>query len=222
MAITIFILTLLMGSILYPLTAQLDQNRVTHTERQLEQIKEALIGFAIANHYFPCPAVSASNGVEDRTGTTCTGGKRAGLLPWVTLGLDQADAWDDLFRYSVAAPYSDSGVPFALNTVGDITIRTRDSAGTLVSLSNSDIPVVVLSHGKNGYGATTRDGAARFSPGAWAGDEKDNATKVPEKDFVFRPRTDSTAAAGGEFDDIVVWISPNILNSRMVAAGQLP
>jgi hypothetical protein len=27
---------------------------------------------------------------------------------------------------------------------------------------------------------------------------------------------------GGEFDDIVTWISPNILFNRMVSAGKLP
>ena len=29
-------------------------------------------------------------------------------------------------------------------------------------------------------------------------------------------------APNGEFDDIVVWLSPNILFNRMIAAGRLP
>lgn len=37
--------------------------------------------------------------------------------------------------------------------------------------------------------------------------------------FVSHPRS---AAAGNEFDDIVVWLSPDVLYNRMVAAGQLP
>ena len=45
----------------------------------------------------------------------------------------------------------------------------------------------------------------------------------PDNDRVFVSHTPTPSnAANGEFDDIVVWISPNILFSRMVAAGQLP
>lgn len=223
LSVTLFILSLLLGSILFPLAAQIDQRRVSQTERQLEQIKEALIGFAITNRYLPCPAVSSTNGNEDRTGTACAGGKRVGFLPWVTLGLEPTDAWDDLFRYSVAATYtsSDPTTLFTLDSSGDITLRTRDSTGSLVNLSNSAaIPVVILSHGKNSYGATGRDGIVRFTPGGWAGDESDNVTNSTT--FIWRIRTEATTAPGGEFDDIVVWITPNILNSRMVAAGRLP
>lgn len=223
LAVTLFILTLLIGSILFPLTAQIDQSRVSRTERQLEQIKEALIGYAIINGNMPCPAVSSTNGAEDRTGTSCTGGKRIGFLPWVTLGIDQADAWDNLFRYSVSGTHtiSDPTTNFTLDDTGDITIKTRNNAGALVNLSNSPaIPVVIMSPGKNGFGATTREGTPRFTPGGWAGDEKENANKFDE--FIWRIRTERTAAPGGEFDDIVAWITPNILNSRMVAAGRLP
>ena len=218
---TLFILTLLLGSILFPLSVQVDQRRVAQTEQQLAQIKEALIGFAITRRYLPCPAVSSSNGLEDRTATGCTGGKRVGFLPWVTLGLDPADAWDNLFRYSVAVAYTSSNPStlFTLDDTGDITIQTRDSAGALVSLSNADIPTAVVSLGKNGFGATARDGSARIAPAG--ADEQTNATN-PGTTFVWRVHTDRTTAPGGEFDDVVVWITPNILNSRMVAAGRLP
>jgi hypothetical protein len=40
--------------------------------------------------------------------------------------------------------------------------------------------------------------------------------------FTWRLRTERAAAPGGEYDDLLVWITPNILNSRMVAAGRLP
>jgi len=223
LSVTLFILTLLIGSILFPLTAQIDQSRVSRTERQLEQIKEALIGYAIINRNLPCPAVSSTNGTEDRTGMSCTGGKRVGFLPWVTLGLDPADAWDNLFRYSVAPSHtsSDPVTLFTLDDTGDITIKTRDNAGMLVNLSNSPaIPAVIVSHGKNSLGATMRDGTARFTPGGWAGDERDNANNSTT--FIWRVPTERTAAPGGEYDDIVAWITPNILNSRMVAAGRLP
>jgi len=39
--------------------------------------------------------------------------------------------------------------------------------------------------------------------------------------FVFHQPA-PTGGANGEFDDIVIWLSPNILYNRMIAAGQLP
>jgi type II secretory pathway pseudopilin PulG len=227
MAVVLLLVTLLLGSILIPLSSQVDQRRVTDTERQLEAIKEALIGFAIANRYLPCPAVSSANGVEARTGTACTGG-RVGFLPWVTLGVQGYDSWGNRYRYSVTPAFtvSDPSLFFRLNQPTDatwITIQGRDSTGAVINLTAANsVPAALLSHGKNGYGATSETGVARALPGTWANtlDEYDNANNSTP--FWSRARTENTAATGGEFDDVVVWISPSILFSRMVAAGQLP
>jgi type II secretory pathway pseudopilin PulG len=228
MAVVLLLVTLLLGSILIPLSSQVDQRRVTDTEKQLEAIKEALIGFAVANRYLPCPAVSSANGVEDRTGTACTGGKRVGFLPWVTLGVQGNDSWGNRYRYSVTPAFtvSDPNNLFALDQVTDatwITIQGRDSTGAVINLTAANsVPVALLSHGKNGYGATSESGVARALPGTWANtlDEYNNANNSTT--FWSRARTENTAATGGEFDDVVVWISPSILFSRMVAAGRLP
>jgi hypothetical protein len=42
-----------------------------------------------------------------------------------------------------------------------------------------------------------------------------------DKDFVSRPFS-AANGAGGEFDDIVSWLSTPILFNRMVQAGKLP
>jgi len=39
---------------------------------------------------------------------------------------------------------------------------------------------------------------------------------------VQRAPTEGTAASGGEFDDLVIWLPPGILFNRMVQAGRLP
>ncbi len=63
-------ITLLLGDLFVRLSTQVDQRRYAETEKQLEHIREAVIGFALANRYLPCPAVSATDGSEDRdTGT---------------------------------------------------------------------------------------------------------------------------------------------------------
>jgi hypothetical protein len=80
----------------------------------------------------------------------------------------------------------------------------------------------VLSHGKNGYGATSDTGTARALPGTWDDTLDENLNATNDDEFWSRTRTTNTGAAGGQFDDVLVWISPSILYSRMVAAGRLP
>lgn len=232
LAVVIMLITLLLGSILVPLQAQVEQRRVAETEKLFAEIKEALLGFAVTNGFFPCPAISATIGAEDRITSgagigTCTGGKRQGFLPWVTLGLPKADSWGNLFRYSVSPNFSNLNALFGLTDKGDITIQTRDALGNAVNLTvttpSPEIPAMVLSHGKNGYGATSDSGIARALPmpvGTWGVtlDEFQNANNATL--FWSRTHSENTGAPGGEFDDIVMWISPSVLFSRMVAAGR--
>jgi prepilin-type N-terminal cleavage/methylation domain-containing protein len=225
LAIVIMLIALLLGSLLVPLGTQVNQRRVSDTQARLEQIKEALMGFALANGYLPCPAKSATDGTEDRTGTACTGGKRVGYLPSVTLGVTPYDSWGNLYRYSVSANFtiSDPVNLFTLTSARDILLQTRNSAGVATNLSNvNEIPVVVLSHGNNGFGATSETATARAVPGTWNNtlDEWQNANNATT--FWSRTQTDNAGATGGQFDDVVVWIPPAILFSRMVAAGKLP
>jgi prepilin-type N-terminal cleavage/methylation domain-containing protein len=231
LSVVLVLIALLLGSLLVPLGAQVEQRQYTETEKQLEQIKEALIGFALANGYLPCPAKSAADGTEDRigAGTTCTlvsgSPKRVGFLPWVTLGVKPSDSWGNLYRYSVSANFTNSAASnlFTLTSGRDILLQTRSAAGTPANLSNvNEIPVVVLSHGKNGFGASGELGIARATPATWNNSLDEFANANGSASFWSRTRTDNTAATGGQFDDIVVWIAPGILFSRMVAAGRLP
>lgn len=229
LSVAIIVITLLVGSLLVPLSTQVDKRRYAETEKHLEQIREALIGFALAKRYLPCPAISASNGVEDRDGATnaCTetspgNPKRDGFVPWTTLGVVPYDAWDNLIRYSIDPDFAKSGPNdlFSLSSTGDIQIRDRDESGATVDITNPEIPAIIISHGKNGFGATSSAGVARAVPGSWAGDEKDNDTNTTL--FYARKRTEETSTTGGEFDDAVAWVSLNQLFARMVSAGQLP
>lgn len=224
MAVVLVIVGLLLGGLLLPLSAQMDQRNYTETQKSLEEIKEALIGYALSHGYFPCPAKSATDGTEDRAGVTCTGGKRKGHLPWAELGVTKLDSWGHLFRYSVTLVYADSGTKIGLSplTARDITIQTRDSLGNIQNLSNAnDIPAAVVSMGKNGVWGYDTDGTQVGDASATNVDEDTNGNGNGQT-FVSRIPSSNTAAAGGEFDDIVTWISPNVYINRMVAAGQLP
>ncbi|MCW5605440.1 MAG: prepilin-type N-terminal cleavage/methylation domain-containing protein, partial [Burkholderiales bacterium] len=182
LAVAMFIIVLLLGSILVPLTTQVNQRQIADTQKTLDEIREALVGFAVTHGHLPCPAISATNGQEDRTANVCTGGKRQGFIPWETLGVSKVDAWGRIFRYSVTPAYASSASPFTLATAPDMTIRTRNAAGALTNLTNaSTVPAVVLSHGRNGYGAVDNQGVAQGLPAGWPGtnpDEDTNATNA--------------------------------------------
>lgn len=204
MAIVLMIVGLLLGGMLVPLSAQMDQRNVSDTKKTLSEIKEAIIGYAIVNGRLPCPAKaniatgSASAGVVDCTLTT-------GVLPWATLGTSETDAWGRRFTYSASSTFITS--TFTLASTGTLTVKSA-AAGSNIA---SSIPAVIISHGSNGSGAYTPQGtqiSASSDP-----DELDNfngGTTFVSHDFT------------PTFDDVVVWISPNILYNRMVAAGKLP
>ncbi|MET3131374.1 prepilin-type N-terminal cleavage/methylation domain-containing protein [Oxalobacteraceae bacterium GrIS 1.11] len=221
MAIVLVIVGLMLGGLITPLATQIEQRKVSETQKVLDESREALIGFALRYGYLPCPAISAANGLEDRSGARCTNEKRQGFLPWATLGLPKSDSWNHLFRYSVTPAFSDSANQFTLGTPRDISVATRDGAGRATpATAANDIPAVIMSHGKNGYGGTSEQGILIANASSSNGDERIN-TSIGTT-FVSRPADDNRAAAGGEFDDIVAWVSPNILYNRMVAAQRLP
>jgi prepilin-type N-terminal cleavage/methylation domain-containing protein len=224
-AVVMLIIVLLLGSILVPLSTQVEQKQVNDTQRTMDEIREALIGYAVSNGYLPCPAISATNGLEDRTGGTCTGGKRQGYIPWQTLGISSSDAWGHLYRYSVTLTYANSTTLFSLTTTPDITIQTRNAAGVLTTLTTANsVSAVIISHGKNGYGSVNTNGTAQALPVNWPAsntDENTNATGTTS--FVSRvAQAENTTGTGGEFDDVLVWLPRYTLANRMVAAEKLP
>ncbi|TWI69462.1 prepilin-type N-terminal cleavage/methylation domain-containing protein [Pseudoduganella lurida] len=221
-AIVLVVVGLLIGGLLTPLSSQLEQRRTADTQRAMEEAREALIGFAVRNGYLPCPAISAANGLEDRSGERCTNERRMGFLPWATLGLAKLDSWDHVFLYSATPDFTDSAVPFRLATPRDITVATRDAAGNLAAATApNDIPAVILSTGRNGYGGFSDLGVRAADAGTGNLDEKVNLNPAGTA-FVMRGVSDNAKLPGGAFDDLVVWVSPNILFNRMIAAQRLP
>ena len=61
-AIVLLVVGLMIGGLVAPLSSQLEQRRVSNTERAMEDAREALFGFALRNGYLPCPAISAIDG----------------------------------------------------------------------------------------------------------------------------------------------------------------
>ena len=72
---------------------------------------------------------------------------------------------------------------------------------------------VVFSIGRNG-GTGGAGGDESHNPNPNSGVAADRA-------FISHLETPSSAPQG-EFDDVVIWLSPNILYNRLIATGQLP
>jgi type II secretory pathway pseudopilin PulG len=244
LAIVLVVVSLLLGGLIVPLTAQVESRRIADTKQVLDQAKEALIGFAVANGRLPCPASSNSTGTEsfcDSDTGACNAvsayrphGKCSnfndGFLPAATLGLsptdDQGyllDAWGlapNRIRYAVT---NSNGNSFTVaNGMKSTTIESLNpdlivcasapaagatTCGTGVASLASGVPAILFSLGKNA------------PSGGMGPDERANLDG--DKLFVSHAQA-ASAAPGGEFDDIVTWLSPNILYSRMLVAGRLP
>jgi type II secretory pathway pseudopilin PulG len=117
LAVAVFIMALLLGSIIVPLQSQVRSRKLAETDLILAQAREALLGYVVANGYFPS---SASNGQEaspNHANGTCNASVTyatalVGFLPAVTLGFTPVDgsgyaldAWglsQNRIRYAVA------------------------------------------------------------------------------------------------------------------------
>ena len=225
LAISLFIIALLLGSILVPLATQVEQRQISETQKTLEEIRDALIGFAVANGYLPCPdgtaGAGANDGLEDVTVATgncqtLSGTIATGNLPWATLGLGNQDAWGNRIRYTVLATFAQRApaASFSISTAAT-TLRVCSNPACTTILTSAAVAVVV-SHGNNGLGAISADtNLARPAP--TSADEIENTDA--DLDTVSRVKSN---VAGAEFDDVVVWLPKFTLINRMVAAEKLP
>jgi prepilin-type N-terminal cleavage/methylation domain-containing protein len=220
MAMVLAIVTLLLGGLLPTLSAQMEAQRLKETRKQLDEIQQALLGYAIINGRLPCPAYSS--GEEDPVGGGICNHAYDGFVPAATLGLTTTDSngfavdpWGNRIRYAVAS--SNAGAftkPNGMSATGlsalapnllvcstATGISGSSCAAGAALTSSPGVPAVIYSSGKNG------------AAGSPAPDEQANTDG--NRTFVSHTPTP-------DFDDQVAWLSGNILINRMVTAGKLP
>jgi hypothetical protein len=137
------------------------------------------------------------------------GGAAEGVIPWTTLGVAETDAWERRFTYRVFAEFANDAAGGA-----QATFTLADNGNIIVTNGAADIatniPAIIVSHGKNGAGGYRTDGT-RVTVGA--GDEAENA----DGDATFVSKIHAP-----DYDDLLAWVSGNVLKSRMVAGNRLP
>lgn len=239
LAIVVIIVGLLIGGIVVSIGAQQENAARSITERKISEVIEALIGYAAANNRLPCPAAPPvlTTPEEKRVGAEQPAGggnceyNWVGFVPARTLSLGPTDAngylldaWGSPIRYAVTKSNADSFTTTgsmrnnwsggmnpdlrvcntAIGIVYPLQV-TADCATAAVTLADNAV-AVIYSRGKNGGVTPT------------SSDESANG----DNDRVFIAHTPVSADSSNEFDDIVGWLSPNILYSRLIAAGRLP
>lgn len=221
-AIGMLVVTFLISALLPPLTAQIEQRQVSDTQTTLTQIADALMGYATANGYLPCPDLiagsGANDGLEDLNGSATNCATAEGNIPWATLGIQGTDSWGNHIRYRVTTTFSDRQTMFKLSSSGNISVQCPASSCGVATTYTNSAPAVLVSHGRNGRGAVNALTRA-LNPAAGSADELANS----DGNTSFVSRTPSAAgAAAGEFDDQVVWLSTAILLNKMITAQKLP
>ncbi len=230
MAIVMVIVATLLGGLLVSISSTQEINNRIETKNQLDEIVEALYGFAQVNGYLPCPAIPTSNGAESRNGGgVCS--RVHGFVPSATLGLSGSvnadglllDSWLSPYRYSVTNANGNvftnqNGMRVTLAALGatmggvapDLRVCDTAACGAVVA---DRLPVVVLSLGADWatFDAADVDAAENSREAVL------NGYRIPnDADFVSAPYIEDT------FDDLITWMSPNILFTKMITAGQLP
>ena len=233
LAVVLFIVSLVLGGVLLPLSTRLEQEERRQTTEMLQDIKETLVGFTLVNGYLPCPdcpdnttgscglvqtglgASAINDGIEDGldnvpapTNTrpnfmSCA--TVEGNLPWVTLGLPEFDAWENRFVYRVDDDFADNDASLTCTTTASFCL---DDVGNINVQDENSNPVA-----QNIPFIVLSLGNEDSNAGTSQNENQDG-----DITFVYRDYSNETDA----FDDLMTWVSTPTLMYQMVRAELLP
>lgn len=239
LAIVLVVVSLLIGYLILPLSVQKENRNILEARNQLKEIEEALYGFVIANGRLPCPTSPGLAGIEDGGGgADCN--INVGFVPGATLGLNGSvncdglliDAWNRPYKYSITPV--DNGIVAGMDFVRGTQIRDDFfqsmpappatginicTDGTCVVNVATNVVAVFYSTGNNMNMASPHQQENAENNGTASTCGLPNYFVSNDGNYVSMDRRD---VVNQEYDDIVKWISPNILFSKMLSAGMLP
>ncbi|MHC8440770.1 MAG: type II secretion system protein, partial [Candidatus Eutrophobiaceae bacterium] len=236
MAISLLIIGALLGGLLVPYSTVLESQRRKQTQERLSEIQEVLYAHAVVKGRLPCPdcraqshgqcaAAGINDGAEDLSGQACA--TSVGNLPWADLGTLAQDAWKNPYTYRVDPAFArpvdacldaakcqcNAGVSaFTLCEVAALEIGDAPGRGNV----GRGLPAVIVSHGRN------------FSHRGLSPSELENhdlppfggqGGGLPTHYVMQSPQYRSGYVV---FDDMLTWLSPFVLKTRLLQAGKLP
>jgi prepilin-type N-terminal cleavage/methylation domain-containing protein len=228
LAIVMVIITILIGGLTMPLSAQIQARRIAETNKTAGRAQERRSS-AMRWATWKRSTMTWIQTPPTRTGASCpaptptwTGSSTelriatAMEAAWLTKAgsprsrwaPQKQDAWGNRLRYRVTASFADASPGFFNTDDGDIQICSGSNCATGMVAEN--VPLVLLSHGPNGRGALSLGGVKMADPSG--ADELENT----DADAEFVSRVPTTADhPNGEFDDLVVWLSSSLLTGRI-------
>jgi len=220
MSIVLLIMGLLLGSVMQPMGAGVIERKRQQTLDQLIAIREALIGYASVHHRLPCP-IPPSTVINNSNAQTVTSECHLphGYVPAAVLGISGnhdsrgflTDSWGMPIQYHVTLSDADSDGFADFTTVEEMRDVGMENllpeyevcnAANCAQLRANRVPVVLVSTG-----------------GAQSLSDDENENQDSDSRFVSR---DLDVVGADQFDDIVIWVSGNILFTRLLQAHVLP
>lgn len=249
LAIVIVIIGALLSYAFLPLRAQLENANIKKAQAKILEIEEALYGYAIANRRMPCPTFPGQNGLSvpqnpaDHCGGSSAIGNYIGFVPANTLSVKGEtncdglliDPWGRPYLYSVTnVDLSDGNGDFVVTdgiraeggagaVTADLKICNDTTAACTAgatSFSADEAVAVIISMGNRGRANSNIE-----NENAGEGTDINSTCGLVDYEIGnnrFYYSSQRLEQAGGEFDDIISWISPNILYAKMLQAGALP
>lgn len=199
LAVVMIILALLVGGLVFPLSAQREVQQLRQAENRLTEIREALLGFAAIHGHLPCPdtdtdPTTAGYGVAE---TSCTSATQEGFLPFKSLGLLEPDPWEQRWRYRVDQQFANGSTPIGLGTsFGSDSLMVVNQAGEFLCTTLERPIAIFYSLGPN-QRADGENASYEASNGRYQ-------ANLP----------------GESFDDLLHWIARPLLISRLIASGR--
>lgn len=217
MAMVLVILGLMLGGLVLPLSAQIEQNHQAQTRLALAETQAALLGFAMLNGRLPCPASSTSNGVEDPAGGGVCNHPFDGFVPAVTLSIRPTDshgyaldAWGSEATHRIRYAVTTSNSSAFTSSINSLSLNPNlhvCAAANNISATACHASVTTLS--ATAVAVLISSGKSNMASDEEAANRDNNIT------FVSHEPT-------SQFDDQLSWLSYPLLAHELVNAGKLP
>jgi len=227
LAVVLTIVGIVMSMVLPMLGAMEIRQRTTTTVQGLHNIEIALRSFIVQEKRLPCPALpnlSKSNpnyGFEASTPGNCdsatiSGNTAHGIVPWRTLDMSSGliDGYGQRFTYAVlqAATIEQA---FENTLTGQILVFNNEATPVQINNGNNSI-VLVMSHGKNGYGGYLPGGNRKTLPSSTPEQENtDDDNRFIATSF------NEVSGNTNEFDDRLIYWSQASIAAPIILNGLL-
>jgi prepilin-type N-terminal cleavage/methylation domain-containing protein len=202
LAIVLFILSLLLGGLIMPLSAQREARQWRMAEHGLADLHAALLGYAILHGHLPCPDWESDErqpGYGVAAQHCATSPNKEGFLPHKSLGLENGlDPWGHRWRYRVDRQFANAAAPIAIDTdFSEDRLKIKNLQNEDLTTDTERPVVIIYSVGPNG------------KP-----DGENASFEAKQGRYQSGPPTPT-------FDDQVRWLARPALMSRLVAAGRM-